>query len=135
MKSISGHLLSVVFDNNGNCLTCQGKDDLKTNSLDQMAQAMADVTSALEKLSVELEVMTGQPCLPQEGWIYLGSNVAAIMISGGYRGVILDSLNSDQMEKLKRSFGLVDNSITSEWEGSLQQIRVKNQRKAGANIV
>jgi roadblock/LC7 domain-containing protein len=134
MNDNSGCLLSMVFDNNGKCLAYQGKDDLKANSMAKMSQAMAEVTSALEKLSVELEIMTGHSCLPQEGWIYLGSSIAAIMVNGGYRGVVLDSLNSDQMEVLKKSFGLVENSVISEWEGFLQQVKVKNKGEAGENI-
>jgi hypothetical protein len=135
MKENPGCVLSVVIDNNGNCLACQGKDGLRTESMAQMTQAMANVTSALEKLSVEMEIMTGHSCLPQEGWIYLGSSIAAIMVNGGYRGVVLDSLDPEQMEVLKKSFGLVENSVISEWEGSLQQIKVRNQKKAGGNIV
>jgi len=108
LSDISGCLLAVVIDNDGKCLAFQGKERLKGESIEQMTQAMAAVTSALDKLSVELEVLTGRSCLPQEGWVYLGPGVAAIMGNGGYRGIVMDNLDSKQMDALKSCFGMIE---------------------------
>ncbi len=44
----------------------------------------------LEKLSVEIEILTGKSFLPQEGWALMGQHLSVVMGNGGFRGIVME---------------------------------------------
>ena len=86
----TGCLLAVVIDNEGKCLALEAKENIEPKSAERMTGAMADVVAALEKLSVEIEILTGKSFLPQEGWALMGQHLSVVMGNGGFRGIVME---------------------------------------------
>lgn len=83
--------MAVVIDNDGHCLACEHGEDDHTEANDNIARALSQVTSAMEKLAVELELATGRSCLPLEGWSLMSQKLFVIMGDGGFRGVVMET--------------------------------------------
>lgn len=83
--------MALVIDNDGHCLACEHREDDHTEANDSVARALSQVTSAMEKLAVELELATGRSCLPLEGWSLMSQKLFVVMGDGGFRGVVMET--------------------------------------------
>lgn len=107
LKMIPGCMLALVIDNEGKCLACEHTEGKHADAHDRVAQALSEVTSAMDKLAVELELATGRSCLPQEGWAMMGQDLSVLMGNGGFRGVVVRTSRLKGNELMEDLLGIM----------------------------
>jgi len=78
-----------------------------------VTKAMSDVTSAMERLSVELEIATGRSCLPLDGWMLMAPDISVIMGSGGFRGMVMEKNAGNDGRAIKDCLKELENADTA----------------------
>ncbi|MCX7830242.1 MAG: hypothetical protein N2445_04190 [Acidobacteria bacterium] len=90
-------ILTFIIDKEGNCTSSDRTDP----DLLKLSKSMALITSEFEKLSLELEEITGKESFPQEGWIFVGKEVVAVVKNGGYQAEVFGDIPESLKEILK----------------------------------